>query len=162
MGSEMCIRDRAYSNWLGLMRGDLEESFEKGDQTVTRRLNDDRSYTAPDGAKLTVKGRALMLVRNVGHLMTNPAILTRDGSEIFEGLMDAMITTMIAMHDLARDSGNSVHGSVYVVKPKMHGPEEVAFADEIFTAVERGGCRTRNPRAIGAVSYTHLTLPTKA
>ena len=127
----------AYSNWLGLMRGDLEESFEKGGQTVTRRLNDDRSYTAPDGAKLTVKGRALMLVRNVGHLMTNPAILTRDGSEIFEGLMDAMITTMIAMHDLARDSGNSVHGSVYVVKPKMHGPEEVAFADEIFTAVER-------------------------
>ncbi len=127
---------QAYGNWLGLMRGDLQESFEKGGQTMTRRMNPDRHYTAADGSALTLKGRSLMLVRNVGHLMTNPAILDRDGEEVGEGLMDAMITTLAAMHDLQRDSGNSVHGSVYVVKPKMHGPEEVAFTDEIFTRVE--------------------------
>ncbi len=126
----------AYSNWLGLMKGDLAATFQKGGAEMTRRLEADRVYTAPDGSELTLKGRALLLVRNVGHLMTNPAILDRDGNEAFEGLMDAMITALIAMHDLGRESGNSVHGSVYVVKPKMHGPEEVAFADEIFTAVE--------------------------
>ncbi|WP_050928046.1 malate synthase G [Aestuariivita boseongensis] len=126
----------AYSNWLGLMKGDLEETFEKGGETLTRKLNADRVYTAPDGGEVTIKGRALMLVRNVGHLMTNPAILDKDGNEAFEGLMDALITTMIAIHDLKRDSGNSVKGSVYVVKPKMHGPDEVAFADRIFTMVE--------------------------
>ena len=126
----------AYSNWLGLMKGDLEETFEKGGEQLTRRLNDDRTYTAPDGGDVIVKGRALMLVRNVGHLMTNPAILDRNGDEAFEGLMDALITTLIAMHDLQRDSGNSVTGSVYVVKPKMHGPDEVAFSDRIFTMVE--------------------------
>ncbi|MEO0772181.1 MAG: malate synthase G, partial [Pseudomonadota bacterium] len=127
---------QAYANWLGLMRGDLEATLSKGGQTVTRRLNEDRYYTAPDGNPLALKGRALMWIRNVGHLMTNPAILDADGNEVPEGLMDAAITTLIAMHDLQRDSGNSVHGSVYIVKPKMHGPEEVAFADEIFTAVE--------------------------
>ncbi|MEX0284062.1 MAG: malate synthase G, partial [Paracoccaceae bacterium] len=126
----------AYTNWLGLMRGDLEESFEKGGQMMTRRMNADRGYVAADGSALTLKGRSLMLVRNVGHLMTNPAILDRDGAEVGEGLMDAMITTLIAMHDLSREGGNSVHGSVYVVKPKMHGPEEVTFSDEIFTRVE--------------------------
>ena len=126
----------AYSNWLGLMKGDLEETFEKGGAQMTRRLNADRAYTAPEGGEVTIKGRALMLVRNVGHLMTNPAILDKDGGEAFEGLMDALITTVIAMHDLQRDSGNSVTGSVYVVKPKMHGPEEVAFSDRIFTMVE--------------------------
>jgi len=126
----------AYGNWLGLMRGDLQETFEKGGAQMTRKLNGDHDYTAPDGGALTLKGRALMLVRNVGHLMTNPAVLDRDGNEVFEGLMDAMITTLIAMHDLGRAGGNSLHGSVYVVKPKMHGPEEVAFADEIFTHVE--------------------------
>ncbi|MFT6674599.1 MAG: malate synthase [Sulfitobacter sp.] len=126
----------AYSNWLGLMKGDLAESFEKGGQQMTRVMHPDRSYTAPDGTALTLKGRALMLVRNVGHLMTNPAVLDRDGNEAGEGLMDAMITTLIAMHDLARAGGNSVTGSIYVVKPKMHGPEEVAFADEIFSHVE--------------------------
>jgi len=135
----------AYGNWLGLMKGDLSATFQKGGKDMTRTLSADRVYEAPDGSDLTLKGRALLLVRNVGHLMTNPAILDRDGNEIFEGLMDAMITVLIAKHDLARDGGNSVAGSVYVVKPKMHGPEEVAFTDEIFTAVEE---------ALGLPQYT--------
>ncbi len=125
----------AYRNWLGLMKGDLEETFEKGGRSVTRRLNPERTYTAPDGGELRLKSQVLMLVRNVGHLMTNPA-MTMDGEEVFEGLMDAMITTAIAMHDLDREGGNSPAGSIYVVKPKMHGPDEVAFADETFSAVE--------------------------
>ncbi len=127
---------QAYGNWLGLMRGDLTEEVAKGGKTFTRVLNPDMTFTAPAGGDVTVKGRALMLVRNVGHLMSNPAIHLKDGSEIPEGLMDAVITTLIAMHDLSRDGGNSVAGSVYVVKPKMHGPEEVAFASEIFARVE--------------------------
>ncbi|PRY78378.1 malate synthase [Yoonia maritima] len=126
----------AYTNWLGLMRGDLEEEVSKGGKTFTRKLNPDVTYTAPDGSARVHKGRSLMLVRNVGHLMTNPAILDADGEEVGEGLMDAMCTTLIAMHDLQRDGGNSLHGSVYVVKPKMHGPEEVSFACEIFDRVE--------------------------
>lgn len=126
----------AYANWLGLMKGDLEDTFEKGGHQVTRALSPDRVFTGPGGAEVTLKGRALMLVRNVGHLMTNPAILDKDGNEVFEGVMDAMITTLIAMHDLQRDGGNSLTGSVYVVKPKMHGPEEVGFADRTFTRVE--------------------------
>ncbi len=126
----------AYSNWLGLMRGDLTAEFQKGGKTLTRSLNPDREYVAPDGAPFSLKGRALLWVRNVGHLMTNPAILDQNGDEIFEGMMDAMLTTLIAMHDLKRDSGNSVNGSVYIVKPKMHGPDEVGFANEIFGRVE--------------------------
>ena len=125
----------AYSNWLGLMQGTLTEEVAKGGKTFERKLNDDLTFDGPDG-EVTLKGRALMLVRNVGHLMTNPAILLPDGSEVPEGLMDAVITTLCAMHDLKRDGGNSVTGSVYVVKPKMHGPEEVAFAGEIFDRVE--------------------------
>ncbi|MFT5649587.1 MAG: malate synthase [Yoonia sp.] len=127
----------AYTNWLGLMRGDLEETFTKNGAQMTRSMADDREFITPDGGAMSVKGRALMLVRNVGHLMTNPAILDRNGAEIYEGLMDATVTTMIAMHDLQRGGGNSVHGSVYIVKPKMHGPEEVGFADETFTMVEK-------------------------
>ncbi|MEL7150766.1 MAG: malate synthase G [Pseudomonadota bacterium] len=129
----------AYRNWLGLMKGDLTDTFEKGGQSVTRALHADPEFIGPDGKPFTVKGRALMLVRNVGHLMTNPAILLENGDEIYEGLMDAMITVLIAKHDLAKFAGdrNSHTGSVYVVKPKMHGPEEVAFSDETFTLVEK-------------------------
>ncbi len=129
----------AYSNWLGLMKGDLSETLMKNGREITRALNPDLEFTGPNGGAVTLKGRALMLVRNVGHLMTNPAILDRDGNEIPEGLMDAMLTTLIAMHDLRKTDGlrNSVTGSIYVVKPKMHGPDEVAFADEIFTRVEQ-------------------------
>ncbi|MBO9472707.1 malate synthase G [Shimia sp. R10_1] len=126
----------AYSNWLGLMKRDLAEEVSKGGKTFTRVLNDDVTFTAANGDETVLKGRSLMLVRNVGHLMTNPAVLDRDGNEIGEGLMDALVTVMIAMHDLQQESGNSVHGSVYVVKPKMHGPEEVAFSDRIFAKVE--------------------------
>ncbi|MBP1804577.1 malate synthase G [Rubellimicrobium aerolatum] len=128
----------AYGNWLGLMRGDLEETFEKGGRTITRRMNPDVDYSGADGRPLRVKGRSLLLVRNVGHLMTTPAILDREGHEAGEGLMDAMVTVLCAMHDLKAEGGprNTVTASVYVVKPKMHGPEEVAFACEIFDRVE--------------------------
>ncbi len=129
----------AYRNWLGLMRGDLVEKVEKGGKAFDRVMNPDRCYVAPDGRPLALKGRSLMLVRNVGHLMTNPAVLDRDGNEAYEGLLDAMCTVLIAMVDLRKTAGvrNSTHGSVYIVKPKMHGPEEVAFADAIFTHVEQ-------------------------
>ncbi|MAR05024.1 MAG: malate synthase G [Planktomarina sp.] len=126
----------AYKNWLGLMRGDLKERFTKSDKTFDRLLNNDLFYTK-SGKNLKLKGRALMLIRNVGHLMTIPAVIDRDGFEIGEGLLDAICTTLIAMHDLDQCKRNSLYGSIYVVKPKMHGPAEVAFADEIFTAVER-------------------------
>jgi len=135
----------AYSNWLGLMKRDLTCNFTKNGKTLRRRLLPDRQYTSPQGSQFQLKGRALMLVRNVGHLMTNPAILDKQGNEIGEGFMDAMFTVAIAMHDLDRKSGNSVTGSVYIVKPKMHGPEEVAFTDEIFTEVEK---------ALGLQQYT--------
>ena len=128
----------AYSNWLGLIRGDLTDTFEKGGKTMTRALNPDREYTALDGSKLTLPGRSLLFVRNVGHLMTNPAILLTDGSEVPEGVMDGVITSAIGAIGIAGQGkyANSRCGSIYIVKPKMHGPEEVAFTNSLFDAVE--------------------------
>ena len=128
-----------YRNWLGLMKGDLKETFIKGGAEMTRSLNPDRNYIAPDGSNLKLSGRSLMLVRNVGHLMTNPAILDENGDEVPEGILDAMFTICIAMHDLNGNSDvqNSKTGSIYIVKPKMHGPEEVQFTCDLFSAVEK-------------------------
>lgn len=147
----------AYSNWLGLMQGNLSETVSKGGKSFERVLAKDIDYTAANGEARKLKGRSLMLVRNVGHLMTNPAILDRNGLEVGEGLMDAMVTTLIAMHDLKRDGGNSVKGSVYVVKPKMHGPEEVAFSDEIFTRVEQALGLPENTVKLGIMDEERRT-----
>ena len=125
-----------YRNWLGLMKGNLVSQFEKEGKTFERKLNPNRSYISQDGKRLKLHGRSLLLIRNVGHLMTNPSIILKDGSEIPEGLMDAFITTAAALHDLKK-KGNSRSGSIYIVKPKMHGPDETAFTNEIFTNVEK-------------------------
>ena len=125
-----------YKNWLGLMKGDLKIQFEKNGKKLERKLNPDRSYISKDGKGLKLHGRSLLLVRNVGHLMTNPSIILKDGSEVPEGIMDAFITSAAAMHDLKKKR-NSRTGSIYIVKPKMHGPDECAFTDLIFTKVEK-------------------------
>ena len=127
-----------YRNWLGLMKGDLTETLKKNGTTIVRKLNPDRCYNAPDHKAFTLPGRSLLFIRNVGHLMTNDAILTKDNQNVPEGILDGLITTLIALHDLKDNSTvkNSRQGSIYIVKPKMHGPDEVAFSDELFTAIE--------------------------
>ena len=128
----------AYSNWLGLIKGDLEETITRGGSSFVRKMNADRECKAADGSQMSLNGRSLMFIRNVGHLMTNPAILCSDGSEIPEGIMDGVITSLISLHDIKRQSGlsNSTAGSIYIVKPKMHGPDEAAFTNDLFDAVE--------------------------
>ncbi|APX17332.1 malate synthase G [Phaeobacter inhibens] len=147
----------AYANWLGLMKRDLAEEVTKGDETFTRVLNNDQTFTAPDGSDLVLKGRSLLLVRNVGHLMTNPAVRDSAGREAGEGFIDAMVTVLCAMHDLQAEGGNSLHGSVYVVKPKMHGPEEVAFIDRIFAHVEDALGLPRHTVKIGIMDEERRT-----
>ena len=147
---------KCYRNWLGLMKGDLTADIEKEGKKFTRKLNPDRHYISRDGEKLILHGRALLLNRNVGHLMTNPSILLKDGSEIPEGIMDAFIATLCALHDF-KNKKNSRTGSVYIVKPKMHGPEEVAFTNSLFGKVEEALGIEKNSIKVGIMDEERRT-----